>query len=163
MKSVHVAVARSIKSAMVDKERFKLIPSVYILLIQDDKILLLRRINTGYEDGNYGLVAGHADGRETMRKAMAREAFEESGIKINTDDLDLVLTMHRWCGDHERVDFFFTVKKYDGEVKIMEPEKCDDLSWFPLNKLPENTIPYIRAAIDCYQKGEGYCEFGWGK
>lgn len=144
------------------KERFKLIPSVYILLIKDNKILLLRRFQTGFEDGKYGLVAGHADGGETMREAMIREAREESGIELIKDDLDLVLTMHR-IGKDERVDFFFTTKKWKGEIKNMEPNKCDDLSWFPLNQLPENTIPYIKIAIDCYLKGINYSEFGWKK
>ena len=51
------------------KKRFKLIPSVYIILVKDGKTLLLRRQNTGYEDGNYGLVAGHADGDESARAA----------------------------------------------------------------------------------------------
>ena len=145
------------------KERFKLIPSVYVLLIREGKILLLRRFQTGYEDGKYGLVVGHADGGETMKKAMIREAYEEAEIKINNNDLELILTMHRWCGDHERIDLFFTVKTWEGEAKNMEPNKCDDLSWFPLDKLPENTIAYICNAIDCYSIGKKYSEFGWEK
>jgi 8-oxo-dGTP diphosphatase len=143
------------------EKRFKLIPSVYALFIKDGKILLLCRFQTGYEDGNYGLVAGHADGNETMRNAMVREAFEESGVNLKPEDLELSVTMHRWCGDHERIDFFFLVNNWNGDPKNMEPEKCDDLSWFPLDQLPDNTIPYIRQAIECHLKGIRYCEFGW--
>lgn len=146
---------------MQTKERFKLIAAVYALFIKDGKILLYRRANTGYEDGKYGLVAGHIDGLETMRNGMAREVLEESGVKIKNDDMDLVLTMHRWCGDHERVEFFFVIKNWDGEIKNMEPNKCDDLSWFLIDELPPNIIPYIRVAIDCYKKEIKYCEFGW--
>ena len=146
---------------MAAKERFKLIPSVYALFIKNKKILLLRRFQTGFEDGKYGLVAGHADGGETMRNAMAREALEEAGVKLKPDNLELVLTMHRWHGDHERIDLFFVAKDWKGEIKNMEPNKCDDLSWFPLNNLPLNTIPYIRSAIDCYLNGQKYIEFGW--
>jgi 8-oxo-dGTP pyrophosphatase MutT (NUDIX family) len=147
---------------MANKERFKLIPSVYALFVKDGKILLLRRFQTGYEDGRYGLVAGHADGRETMKNAMIREASEEAGVKIKQDDLKLVLTMHRWQGENnERMDLFFVVKNWDGEIKNIEPNKCDDLSWFSLDNLPENTIPYIRKAIECYLDGEIYCEWNW--
>ena len=146
---------------MANKERFKLIPSVYALFIQDEKILLSRRFQTGYEDGKYSLVAGHADGEETMKEAMAREAREEANVRIDNGDFDLVVTMHRWCGDHERIDLFFIIKKWDGEIKNREPDRCDDLSWFSLNQLPDNIIPYIRAAIDCHLKGVRYCEFGW--
>lgn len=148
---------------MDTKERFKLIPSVYALFIQDGNILLLRRVNTGFEDGNYGLVSGHADGKETMREAMRRETLEEAGVMVKDEDMQLAVTMHRWCGDHERIDFFFAIEKWEGDIKNMEPNKCDDLSWFPLNNLPGNTILYIQAAINCYLKGERYCEFGWGK
>ena len=143
------------------KERFKLIPSVYIILIKGNDILLLRRFNTGYEDGKYGLVAGHADGGETMTNAMIREAKEEAGIDLSLSNLSLALTMHRWCGDHERIDLFFVANKWGGDIKNMEPNKCDDLSWFPIRKLPENTIPYIKVAIDCYERGDKYVEFGW--
>jgi 8-oxo-dGTP diphosphatase len=146
---------------MTTKERFKLIASVYALFIKDGKILLTRRFQTGFEDGKYNFPAGHVDGQETMRNAMVREAFEEVGAKLKPDDLELVLTMHRWCGDHERVDLFFVAKKWEGEIKIMESNKCDDLSWFPLDNLPENIIPYNRKAIDCYINKEIYCEFAW--
>lgn len=142
-------------------ERFKLVPSVYLILLNKDKILLSRRFQTGYEDGNYGLVSGHAEEKETMREALARELIEEIGIKVNPLSLIHCLTMHRSCGDHERIDFFFTINEWNGEIKNMEPNKCDGLNWFPISQLPENTIPYIRKAIDCFNNNEKYCEFGW--
>lgn len=160
---VPVVRGKNIKSVMGNKERFKLIPSVYAVFIKEGKILLLRRYQTGYEDGNYGLPAGHADGEETMREALIREVAEEVGAQIDVNDLELVLTMHRWCGDHERIDLFFTVKRWEGEIKNLEPHKCDDLSWFSLDRLPGNIIPYIRTAIDCYLNGTKYCEFNWDK
>lgn len=57
-----------------------MIVSVYLILVKDGKVLLLRRANTGYEDGNYGLVAGHLDGDESATTGMVREASEESGL-----------------------------------------------------------------------------------
>ena len=145
------------------KERFKLIFSVYLLAIQNEKVLLLRRFQTGYEDGKYGLVAGHVDGNETAREAMIREAREEAGISIASDDLIHALTMHRWCGDHERIDLFFYTSKWMGDIVNKEMHKCDDLRFVSLEQLPVNTIPYIRTAIDCYRKGITYCEFGWNE
>lgn len=44
------------------EERYKFICAVYLLLIKENQILLLKRANTGYEDGKYSLVAGHMDG-----------------------------------------------------------------------------------------------------
>lgn len=146
---------------MQNKERFKLIPEIYLILVRDGKILLSRRFQTGYEDGNYSMVAGHADGNETMRQATAREAKEEADIVIDPLKLEHVLTMHRWCGDHERIGFYFKTNQWDGEIKNTEPNKCDDLSWFPLNQLPQNTLPYIQTVIDCYKNGIEYYEFGW--
>jgi len=39
--------------------RFRLIADVHIFLLNGrNEILLLRRKNTGYEDGNYSVIAG---------------------------------------------------------------------------------------------------------
>jgi len=69
--------------------------------------------------------------------------------------------MHRNCGDHERVDFFFTTDTWQGEVVNREPELCSDLSWFGIDNLPPNTILYIREAIGCFEAGMAYVEFGF--
>ena len=137
-----------------------MIASAYLLFIKDGNILLLRRRNTGYEDGKYGLVAGHVDADESITQAALRESKEESGIDISPEDLEVKTTMHR-RQDDERVDFFFEVKKWSGEARNMEPDKCDDLRWFPVDEFPSNIIPYIRQAIECYRKGIIYSEFGW--
>jgi len=143
------------------KERFKIIPSVYLILIKDNKILLSRRYNTGFCDGEYSFPAGHLEGNETFREALIREIEEEIGVKLNLKDIMLVHVMNRKVPKEERVDFFFTTKRWKGEPKIMEPHKCDDLGWFSLSNLPDNVIPYIRQAINCVLDNKFYSEFGW--
>ena len=68
---------------------------------------MLRRFNTGYEDGNYSVIAGYLEGNETVIAAMIREAREEAGISIAAEDLRVVGVMHRFS-IHERIDFFLT-------------------------------------------------------
>ncbi len=127
---------------------FPYVGSVYLLLVRDNKILLLRRFQTGFEDGNYGLPAGHMDGGETAREACTREVQEEIGIVVKPEDLHVVQVMHRKGGHDERIDFFMTAEAYTGEVKNCEPHECDDLSWFALDTLPENMVEEVRVAIN---------------
>jgi ADP-ribose pyrophosphatase YjhB (NUDIX family) len=141
-------------------DRFKQIGVSHLILLKGGKILLLRRFNTGYEDGKYSVVAGHIEENESARQTMIREAKEEAGIGIGVNNLEMVHIMHRNEGGN-RLDLFFTAKEWAGEPKIMEPDKCDDLKWFDINDLPENVIPYIRQAIDCVLKGKVYSECGW--
>lgn len=53
--------------------------TVHILLLEADNLLMLRRFNTGFEDGNFSLVAGHLEGDETVHQAAVREIAEEVG------------------------------------------------------------------------------------
>ena len=139
---------------------FKSSVAVHLLLVQDESILLLRRFNTGYEDGNYSLVAGHIDGGEELKAAMIREATEEAGIAISPQDLSVVGVMHLKT-DREYVSFFLKASVWTGQIINAEPHKCDDLSWFNIYDLPQNTIPYIRRAIENYPAGVWFDSFGW--
>lgn len=146
------------------QERHKNVPAAYLALIKDDKILLLRRFNTGYEDGKYSLVAGHVDQGETFTQCIIREAEEEAGILLKPKDLKVVHVMHRNSGtaeDNERVDVFFIARQWQSEPQNKEPHKCDDLSWFGLNSLPDNIIPYIRQALEGMRDETYYSEHGW--
>jgi len=140
--------------------RFRLIPEVHLLLLRGDHILLLQRFNTGYEDGKYGLVAGHVDGSETARQALSREAREEAGLVIEPEDMDLCHLIHR-RSEEERMSIFFKVNRWIGEPRNMEPHKCSDLAWFPLGTLPLDMVPYVNHAIMQVQAGRLYSEFGW--
>ncbi len=149
------------------KKYFKFVSAVYLFLIRDDHILLLRRANTGYEDGKYSLPAGHIEGKERATRAMIREAEEEIGIEVDEQQLHMVHVMHRISpGTHpsgcdERIEFFFEATAWSGEPRNMEVNKCDDVRFFPINQLPHNIIPYIAAAIEAYKKKSLFSEFGW--
>jgi len=147
------------------KERPRLIPTAYLVLVRENRILLSRRYNTGFMDGMYSFPAGHLGGdEETISQAMIREAGEEIGIEIASADLELVHVMHRKQReptDERRINLFFAAKKWEGEPRIMEPDKCDDLQWFELDNLPDNTIPYVRQAISCFRKNVKYSEYGF--
>jgi 8-oxo-dGTP diphosphatase len=142
-------------------ERFRVRAAVYLILMKEDQVLLLRRYNTGWMDGHYSLIAGHLDGNEPITDAMIREAEEEARITIAKEDLIPATVIHRTSTDQEYIDFFFVAKKWQGEPKIGEPNKCDALTWYPLNKLPENILPHITAALESYNKKIPFTEFGW--
>src|SRR5215207_2603666 len=119
--------------------------TVHLFFFRKDQILLSRRFNTGFADGQYSVPAGHLDGNETVMAAAAREAQEEVGIHLKVDCIHYSSVMHRMDGE-ERVDFFVIVSEWMGEPVNTEPDKCDDLRWVDVNNLPENTIPYIKKA-----------------
>jgi len=146
--------------------RAKFPVTVHLLFFHENQILLLRRFNTGYEDGNYSVPAGHLDGDESVRMAAQREALEEIGVHIDLKDIEFAIVMHRKSEDvlpraSERVDFFVHIQTWEGEPFNAEPEKCDELRWCDVDSTPENTIPYVRQAIQNFRDGIRYIEFGW--
>jgi 8-oxo-dGTP diphosphatase len=141
--------------------RFLVRSAVYLIPMKGNEILLLRRYNTGWMDGMYSLISGHLDGNEAISTAMMREAKEEACITIQKEHLIPASVLHRKSKDQEYVDFFYVIKKWDGEMSIGEPNKCDDLSWFPIDKLPDNTLPYIKEVIENYKNRIAFSESGW--
>src|ERR1044071_7779258 len=104
--------------------RAKFPVTVHLLFFRDDQILLLRRFNTGYADGQYSVPAGHLDGGETVLAAAAREGLGETGVHIAAGDIGFPAVVHRKDGD-ERVDFFVHIRRWQGEPANTEPDKCD--------------------------------------
>lgn len=127
--------------------RAKFPVTVHLFFFRENQILLLRRFNTGFRDGEYSVPAGHLDGGETVMDAAVREAQEEVGIQIEVDDMTFSSVMHR-IEDDERVDFFVNVHKWQGELFNAEPDKCDDLRWVDIDTLPTNIIPYVKQALE---------------
>ncbi len=146
----------------MSREKFNLHAAVYLVLQKDNKILLLRRFNTGWQDGKYTLIAGHVDGNETIADCMAREAREEAAIIISSNSLKVVHTVHHMedNGD-EYVDFYLSADKWKGEPQNVEPNKCDDMQWFAVNDLPEDLLTNVKSALSYINEGETFSEFKW--
>lgn len=145
---------------MAAARHFTMPVAVHLFLIRGDEVLLLRRANTGYEDGSYSVIAGHLDGGEEIVAAAVREAREEASISIARSAISVVGVMHRRASD-ERIDFFVAASTWAGEIVNAEPHKCDELSWHSLDALPANTIPYIRRALANYRRGVWFDSYGW--
>ncbi len=138
-------------------DRFKMVVATHVFLIKKNQILLARRFQTGYEDGNFSVPAGHVDGNESVTEATIREAKEEVGVTIDPADLKFIAVFNRRT-NRESIDFFFACEKWSGNPYIAEPNKCDLINWTDLQTLPQNTIGYIRIAVDAYMNKKHFLE-----
>lgn len=137
----------------------------FVILEREGKMLLMQRLNTGYQDGRYQMPSGHIEPNEYPSEAAIRETKEELGIDIAPEDLTFLHASYRIKnrdgGDY--VDFFFRASKWAGEIINAEPAKCSGLIWAPMDQLPENTVPAIRTVIECLLKDGPFSEIGRGE
>jgi 8-oxo-dGTP diphosphatase len=134
---------------LIVDNHFKLYAAAYLVLRRGDSVLLSRRLNTGFMDGHWSMVAGHLNGGESALAAMIREAREEAGIVVNPVALTPRLCMHR--------------KALTREITNLEPDKCSELEFFPISNLPDNMVPNVRYALESMARNQIYVEFGWDK
>jgi len=140
--------------------RSSAVVDAHVILIRKDRILLLRRQNTGYEDGKYCLIAGHLEAGESITAAAVRESREEAGVLVVEDDLKCIHVMHNNSGGH-RIGFFFAATTWSGEPRNNEPDKCSKIAWFDIAGLPDTTIPYQKDAIVAGLGGVQFSCRGW--
>jgi len=144
------------------QERYKIGSFVSLILRKDDKVLLIRRFQTGVEDGMYGCAGGGLDPDETIAEAMIREAAEELGIIVKKEDLKVVHVVHRKkSAEQQNIGFFFESSVWQGMPENKEPHKCDDIQWFCINELPKNTQPAFKHVVSMIGKKIFYSELGW--
>ncbi len=134
--------------------------AVHVFLLRGEDVLLLRRLDTGYADGKLSVVAGHVEAGETVTQAAIRETHEEVGVELSRARLQVVGVMHRKSGD-ERVDFFLSYRLGAEQPRNVESDKCSELVWTLVSKPPADTIPYVRAALENFARGQWFQEFGW--
>jgi len=141
------------------KERLLSRLSTYLLMVKDEKLLLSRRINSGFADELLSLPAGHIEAGESIKSAMIREAFEETGAIINPEDLEFVHVVYHHS-DPLYVDFYWLCTKWTGEIFNKEPNKCSDLSFYSLSELPgEEIAPNVLSALEIMSQGDVFSEF----
>ncbi|WP_051114949.1 NUDIX hydrolase [Actinokineospora enzanensis] len=134
--------------------------AVHVFLVQQGKILLMRRAGSGYADGQLGLAAGHVDRGETPTACAVREIAEELGIELDPTALKPAGTMFRRSLE-PRVDIFFTTSTWTGQPEIREPHKCTELVWADPDDLPADALDFLPQAWADAQAGRMLREFGF--
>lgn len=146
---------------MSERIRFQLSASVFVMLIRDTQLCMLKRKGTGWIDGFYSIPAGGLDAGESIAAAALREAYEEVGVSIAAENLRHVHTLHSKTEGRTWLGHFFQATIWEGNPSLREPDKHSDLLWTSINTLPVNTIPYVGQAISCVHAQQPYSEYGW--
>ena len=146
---------------MSERIRYQLSASVFVMLMREGEVCMLRRKGTGWMDGSFSIPAGGLDAGETIGAAAIREAYEEVGVSIDPENLHYAHTLHSKTDGRSWLGHFFQATIWEGTPALRELDKHGDLQWRPINALPFETIPYVRQAIACVVAQKPYSEYGW--
>ncbi len=151
------------QKTQTDKDRHKTRIAVYLIGIRGETILLAKRQNTGHMDGCWSLVAGHVREGESSTHALIREVQEECGLHLNADEVTLVGAMHHYSPPFDYIQIAFLADLNAKEPQNLEPYKCEQLAFHPLDKLPNPMEEYIVTIIKQSVSGNLWVsEYGWG-
>ena len=134
-------------------------PRVGIGVIIEDgngKILVARR--TKKHAPKYSIPGGKLQLGETFEQAAIRETKEEHDITL-VDPIVIAVTNNLETFEEEGAHFISVIllaKSFEGEPKIMEPEKCSEVLWADPHKLPSPHFDASRLGVECYLKGSFY-------
>ncbi|MBP2706199.1 NUDIX domain-containing protein [Microbispora sp. RL4-1S] len=142
--------------------RYRPVVDVHLLLFDESgRVLLGRRQDTGYADGEWHIMpSGHLEEGESVVAAAAREAREELGIEVGECRVAHVMH-HRNPGGTARIGMFLTTTGMSGTPVNAEPHKCAELAWFPPDRLPDRMVPYSRAGVAAVCRADAFSLHGW--
>ena len=110
----------------------QLATAVIVLIHKGDEVLLVRAKN--FRTDFYGLVAGFVETGETLEEAVAREAFEETGVRITNIRYFASQPWPYPCG----LMVGFNADYVSGDIHLQRSEIAKG-GWFRKDNLP--TIP----------------------
>jgi len=109
--------------------------TVSALVIQDEKVLFVKRAPHLTEGNKYDLPGGYLDRDETVSLGVAREVLEETGYQVLSTKLFRINDKpDRPKEDKQNVEFIFLVTV--GEIIAEHDNESTEVKWFPLRTLP---------------------------
>ncbi|MBI4098088.1 MAG: NUDIX hydrolase [Candidatus Levybacteria bacterium] len=127
---------------------------VDVLVIDNNKILLVKRASHLLNGGKYALVGGFLERDEDTKEACKREVKEETGYESEPILLlRIAENPDRPQEDRQNVSFVYLAKA--GEKIGEKDDENSEVAWFDLDKLP----PKDQFAFDHYENIELYLRY----
>ena len=127
---------------------------VEIIIKRGNKIALGKRKNAAGE-GQYGLPGGHVEFGERLIDTAIRELEEETGLKVQPEQLSLVAVVDDPREENHYLHIAFLLENFEGEPECREPHKCEGWEWFDLDALPETFFGHL-GVFETFKSGEIY-------
>ncbi|MBR9691448.1 NUDIX domain-containing protein [Candidatus Woesearchaeota archaeon] len=108
---------------------------VGVFVIKDGEFLLGKRKNA-HGEGSWCLPGGHLEFNEELEGCSKREVMEEAGVAIKNIRFGAITNDMFKDEEKHYITIFMLSDYHDGEVRIMEPHKCEEWRWFTLEDLP---------------------------
>jgi 8-oxo-dGTP diphosphatase len=126
---------------------------VGVLLVDESgRLLLITLRRRPPEAGCWSIVGGKLNYLETLEQCAVREALEEVGAAISIDSL-LCVTDHLVPAESQHwVSPAYLGRVSSRDTRNCEPDKTQEVRWFPIDALPPNLTITARNAIQAYQR-----------
>jgi 8-oxo-dGTP diphosphatase len=125
---------------MSSEQRIDIACGVLVLNDQNELLLIKRRLDAHVAQGLWTQPIGRLEFGETGAQAAARETLEETGvtIEIASPAPHCVAEYIKPAEGKHSIILGYLGKYVSGVARNLEPDKHDDVQWFPLTALPEN-------------------------
>ena len=128
-----------------------------IIIVNDrGEVLIGRRINI--HAPYYAIPGGHLEVGETFEAGAIREIEEGTGLMIKDPRVIAItnnLETFKESGKHH-ISVGLLATEFDGELRNMEPEKCEGWLWVNPRELPKPLFDASQKCIECYLEGKFY-------
>ena len=116
------------------------------IVLKNNSLLMVKRSKNLVQGEKWGIVGGFAERDETLKKAVSREVFEETGYKLKTINFFTVIDIpNRKNEDRQNIAFIYICEA--GEKEGKSDLESTEQKWFDLNNLPKEE----QIAFDHYQ------------
>jgi len=123
-------------------------PTVGALIFNKNDQLLI--VKTHKWKGKYTIPGGHVELGERLEEAVAREVWEETGLKLTRADYlchqEFIYDERFWKKRHF-LFFDFVCRVEDGEVRLNE--EAEEYAWVDLDRIDDYPVDiYLKYALD---------------
>lgn len=139
----------SFASELSPSETFRPRVGVGVLVEQEGKVLLgLRKGSHGAF--TWGAPGGHLEFAEGVEECAKRELLEETGLRAVSCTLGPWVENVMENGKKHYITLFVIVNQFEGEIQLLEPNKCEGWQWFSWNELPQPLFSSLASFVDLH-------------